>query len=91
MAESGTMSEGVDWRARAACLHADPELFFPEGIAGPVIERAKRICNGCLVRARCLDWALSRGASFGIWGGRTEAERHAMGAVMQAREYSRKD
>ncbi len=73
-------SEVTDWRARAACRHADPELFFPEYTAGPKIERAKQICDGCPVRARCLDWALSHGASFGIWGGRTEGERRAMGA-----------
>jgi len=72
------MSEARDWRTRAACLHADPDLFFPEGAGDPVIGRAKQICAGCPVRARCLDWALSHGALFGIWGGRTEAERHAM-------------
>jgi len=63
----------MDWRTRAACLHDDPELFFPDCTSGPVIDRAKQICGGCPVRARCLDWALSHGAAFGIWGGRTEA------------------
>jgi WhiB family redox-sensing transcriptional regulator len=71
----------MDWRTRAACLHDDPELFFPDCTAGPVIDRAKQICGGCPVRARCLDWALSHGVASGIWGGRTEAERHAMGAA----------
>jgi WhiB family transcriptional regulator, redox-sensing transcriptional regulator len=74
------MSEVTDWRTRAACLRADPELFFPEW-TGPAIDQAKQICGGCPVRARCLDWALSHRAAFGIWGGRTAAERHAMGAV----------
>src|ERR1700691_5848051 len=64
--------------ARGACVHADFEVFFPEYTAGPVIDRAKQICGGCPVRTRCLDWALSNGAVFGIWGGRTEAERQAM-------------
>jgi len=71
-------TEAMDWRTRAACVHADFEVFFPEYTAGPVIDRAKQICGGCPVRTRCLDWALSNGAVFGIWGGRTEAERHAM-------------
>jgi len=73
------MSTEVNWRARAACWNADPELFFPEGVAGPALEsaaRAKRICRGCPVRARCLDWALGH-AAFGIWGGRTQEERRA--------------
>jgi WhiB family transcriptional regulator, redox-sensing transcriptional regulator len=68
----------MNWRTRAACLHDDPELFFPDHAAGPVIDLAKQICAGCLVRARCLDWALSNNATSGIWGGRTEAERRAM-------------
>lgn len=72
------MSRQPDWRMRAACRNADPELFFPEGTAGPAeqaTDRAKQICAACMVRARCLDWALSRGVVFGIWGGRTEHER----------------
>jgi WhiB family transcriptional regulator, redox-sensing transcriptional regulator len=68
----------MDWHKRAACLHGDPEMFFPDCTAGPAIDQAKLICAGCQVRARCLDWALSHGAVVGIWGGRTEAERHAM-------------
>jgi Transcription factor WhiB len=43
-------------------------------------ERARRASETPWpVRARCLDWALSHRAAFGIWGGRTAAERHAMG------------
>lgn len=68
----------TDWRTRAACLPHDPKLFFPDCTAGPAIDRAKQICAECPVRARCLDWALSHSAAFGIWGGRTEAERYAM-------------
>jgi WhiB family redox-sensing transcriptional regulator len=74
------MSSRSDWRLRAACLDADPELFFPEGTSGLALEeaaRAKLVCSGCPVRARCLDWALANGAAFGIWGGRTEQERRA--------------
>jgi len=74
------ISGQMDWRRRAACRNADPELFFPEGAAGPAlraINQAKRVCGACPVRARCLDWALDHGAAFGIWGGRTEDERRA--------------
>jgi WhiB family transcriptional regulator, redox-sensing transcriptional regulator len=71
----------MDWQTRAACLHEEAELFFPDYTAGPAIDRAKQICAGCPVRARCLDWALSHGAAIGIWGGRTEQERRAMGAA----------
>lgn len=72
------MSESTYWRVRAACRHTDPELFFPEGIAGPALrtaDQAKRVCARCLVQARCLNWALDHEAAFGIWGGLTEGER----------------
>jgi WhiB family transcriptional regulator, redox-sensing transcriptional regulator len=75
------IDEVMNWRTRAACLHDDPELFFPDGTGGPVVDRAKRICGSCPVRARCLDWALSNGVVAGIWGGRTETERQAMGTA----------
>jgi WhiB family transcriptional regulator, redox-sensing transcriptional regulator len=72
------VSSERDWRLRAACLDADPELFFPEGSRGPALEsaaRAKQICAACPVWARCLDWALTHAAHHGVWGGRTEDER----------------
>jgi WhiB family redox-sensing transcriptional regulator len=68
----------ADWRSRAACRDADPDLFFPEGAAGPALrtaEQAKRLCETCPVQVRCLDWALDHHAAFGIWGGLTEGER----------------
>jgi WhiB family redox-sensing transcriptional regulator len=75
------MTARVHWRDAAACRHADPDLFFPIGQTGPAlqqIDEAKRICQACPVRARCLDWALDHGVVSGVWGGATEQERHAM-------------
>jgi WhiB family transcriptional regulator, redox-sensing transcriptional regulator len=68
---------------RAACLHDGADLFFSDRAAGPEIDRAKQICGGCPVRARCLDWALSHGVASGIWGGRTGAERREMSALWE--------
>ena len=75
------MNTRVHWRERAACRHADPELFFPIGETGPAlrqVDEAKRICQACPVRTRCLDWALDHGVASGVWGGATEEERHAI-------------
>ena len=71
---------GTNWRDDAACLDADPDLFFPIGTTGPALDQtdqAKRICQACPVRKRCLAWALELGAAAGIWGGTTEDERRA--------------
>lgn len=69
------------WRAKAACLDEDPELFFPVGATGPALDqiaRAKGVCAGCEVLADCLNWALATNQEAGVWGGRTEDERRAL-------------
>jgi WhiB family redox-sensing transcriptional regulator len=68
----------TNWRSAAACLLADPDLFFPISSAGPAerqVTRAKTICGGCLVREKCLEFALSHELSYGIWGGTTPEDR----------------
>jgi WhiB family transcriptional regulator, redox-sensing transcriptional regulator len=73
-----------DWHSAAACRHADWELFFPEGTAGPALRQAgqaKRICMACPVRVECLTWALRHGVEFGIWGGTSPEQRRALRAA----------
>lgn len=72
-----------DWRHRAACRDADPEIFFPLGdvftaAEAGQLQRAKAICRRCPVKAECLSWACSTGLTSGIAGGTTEAERRAL-------------
>jgi WhiB family transcriptional regulator, redox-sensing transcriptional regulator len=45
----------------------DPELFFAE--APPDVEAAKALCQGCRIRAACLEGALDRREPWGVWGG----------------------
>lgn len=78
------MSAPTDWRQHGACRHADPDLFFPVGTAGPALrqaEEAKRVCRACPVREACLAWALAHGVP-GVWGGTTEDERRALRAAL---------
>jgi WhiB family transcriptional regulator, redox-sensing transcriptional regulator len=56
----------------AACRGLDPELFYAEG--GAAVTRAKGVCGGCDIRAKCLEWAIAR-EEFGVWGGTTARER----------------
>jgi WhiB family redox-sensing transcriptional regulator len=67
--------------SRAACLHANPVLFFPamQDHAGQLqAERAKAICARCPVRGECLAYALATRQKYGIWGGATAEERRTM-------------
>jgi WhiB family redox-sensing transcriptional regulator len=67
-----------EWRAVAACLHADPDLFFPISAAGPSrteVDRAKAFCAHCPVRRQCLEFATANATVYGIWGGTTPEER----------------
>jgi hypothetical protein len=60
------------------CRREDPNLFFPEGRGAPLAiqtEQAKTVCNGCPVRAVCLEWAVETGQPTGVWGGLSVDER----------------
>mgnify|MGYP000160797370 CR=1 FL=1 len=57
-------------------LGVDPDLFFPE--RGASTREAKEVCRGCIVRLECLEYALTNGEKFGIWGGLSERERRRL-------------
>lgn len=76
----------MTWREDAACLGADPELFFPgvgkRGGFNTSEFDAKRtamaICEACPVREPCLAHAVNHPEPLGIWSGTTERERRAI-------------
>jgi WhiB family redox-sensing transcriptional regulator len=69
-------TEDDQWQERALCAQTDPEAFFPE--KGGSTREAKRICLGCEVRDKCLEYALAHDERFGIWGGLSERERRRL-------------
>jgi WhiB family transcriptional regulator, redox-sensing transcriptional regulator len=69
----GQPTETPRWHRDAVCAQADPEAFFPE--RGGSTAAAKRVCQGCPVRAECLEYALANDERFGVWGGLSERER----------------
>jgi WhiB family redox-sensing transcriptional regulator len=72
------IDKATDWRAAAACLSADPDLFFPIATGASVegeVSSALRICARCAVRQQCLDFAMRTGETQGIWGGTTPDQR----------------
>ena len=67
-------SRDTDWRAEAACLQTDPDIFSSDHWRD--IERAKNYCNTkCDVREQCLKYALDNDEQYSVWGGMNVRER----------------
>jgi WhiB family transcriptional regulator, redox-sensing transcriptional regulator len=76
--------EADAWQEYASCRGLDPDLFFPE--RGGDTRSAKAVCDGCPVRAECLDYALTPPVEkFGIWGGMSERERRRIRSQRRSR------
>lgn len=77
------------WHAKAACSGMDRNLFFEATPGAPMSEtglEAKKVCRGCPVRERCLEWALKY-TERGVWGGTTEKDRrHLRRRLMPSRQ-----
>ncbi len=73
----------LDWSDLAACRGSEGALFFSPELTERKDDRvvreqlAKKLCSGCPVREECLDAALERHETYGIWGGLNELERRA--------------
>jgi WhiB family redox-sensing transcriptional regulator len=61
------------WMADGNCRHHPPTTFFPSDGVG--VDRARKICATCPVKAQCLDYALENRIDHGVWGGTSERER----------------
>jgi WhiB family transcriptional regulator, redox-sensing transcriptional regulator len=71
-------NDGDNWWLHAACRGQDPEMFFT-GERDP--RAARKICDGCLVRAECLQDVLKDETSdrrFGVRAGLTPQERNKL-------------
>jgi WhiB family transcriptional regulator, redox-sensing transcriptional regulator len=79
------ITDEKSWQDEANCLGVDPDLFFPE--RGASTREAKEVCRGCVVREDCLEFALTNGEKFGIWGGMSERERRR---IRRARALARR-
>ncbi len=73
-----------EWHGKAACRGPQAVVFYPPDMGEQSDERqwretqAKAICNQCTVVVRCLDSAVTRRETHGIWGGTSEAERRVL-------------
>ncbi len=72
-------NKSSEWMVLANCAGVDPNLFFPE--SGSSASEAKEVCRGCIVSEQCLNFALTNGEKYGIWGGLSERERKRIRSV----------
>jgi WhiB family redox-sensing transcriptional regulator len=61
---------------KANCLEADPEMFFSAKLKYRA--QALALCNSCLVKSECLEFALSTESIDGIYGGTLGDQRKEM-------------
>lgn len=64
--------------AKLPCERYDPEIWFPVSDKKELSELAVAYCYLCPIRLECLDRALTTNQLYGIWGGKTAAERQHM-------------
>ncbi|MCW2530177.1 MAG: Transcription factor WhiB [Pseudonocardiales bacterium] len=77
------VSSEWNWRLRAACRGDHVGRYFNDDKERGPTKRArdasaKAVCGTCPVVGACLDWALTVGEAYGIWGGATPSERVAL-------------
>lgn len=71
-----------EWREDAGCKTIGPKIFFADNENSNQSESrkndrlARSICNKCIVKTECLNYALNQKIQFGIWGGLSSRERN---------------
>lgn len=74
-----------DWRDRAGCQKADPELPFAGEGTDEEARFVRGFCEPCPVRQDCLQFALDHD-DFGVYGGLNRKHRRRVQAEMAGRK-----
>lgn len=61
-----------------ACKDINPAVFFPHSGSPSQNLTAKRICDSCIQKSRCLSYAVRYGIEDGVWGGTSGKERRGL-------------
>ena len=66
----------------------DKDLFFPDNRTQEAerLHQLKAICASCIHEKECLEYALEKQITHGIWGGSTPADRDAV--VAKGKDYA---
>lgn len=70
------METDTTWMSAGNCHNQPPSTFFPSDGVG--VEVAKKVCAGCPVLERCLNYALDNRIEHGVWGGASERQRRRL-------------
>lgn len=66
------------------CRGMNPGDFYPTRGDTATERAARSVCNGCVVRDQCLEYALTPPLEkFGIWGGLSEKERRRVRSALR--------
>ena len=66
------------WINDAACRGKPIDWFYPDAKDGGAHPAAKALCEGCPVRAECLDYSMEADNGFGLWAGLSPGKRKAV-------------
>ena len=72
------------WMNDAKCHTNDGITWFPEIGESHLVGVAKKFCGDCFVKDRCLKFALDNEIMYGVWGGKSAAERRRL---LHSRKY----
>jgi WhiB family redox-sensing transcriptional regulator len=74
-----------DWMANGLCRKVSRD-FYPARNTDRNVAPARAICAECPVAADCLAYALEHDERFGVWGGKTPAQRRALQRANESKE-----
>ncbi|XCB31056.1 WhiB family transcriptional regulator [Arcanobacterium hippocoleae] len=81
-------ADDLSWMEDALCAQTDPDIFYPE--KGGSTAPATSICQGCGVRAECLEYAIKNDIRHGIWGGTSDNDRKRISRERKLAQGSRR-
>ena len=66
------------WMESAKCRNKNDVVWFPAQGKYNEIAIAKKFCDDCRVKQRCLQYAVTNNIMHGVWGGLSARDRRLM-------------
>ena len=76
------IGDDAPWKAEGLCRGISPDLFYPTisdlRLWDETEAPGMRVCDGCPVKAECLEYALANNERDGVWGGLCPTRRRKL-------------